>query len=120
MKLGARLVRVAFNNAVESAATDVAVVVPQTYALLPNAPNPFNPSTSIGFALPEASAVKLVIFDALGQTVRTLVDERRSAGRYTATWDGRNMRGSQVSSGVYFYRLEAGDYRQIRRMMLIK
>jgi hypothetical protein len=118
---GARLVRAAFNNTVESAATtDVAVVVPQTYALSPNAPNPFNPSTSISFALPEASAVKLVIFDALGQTVRTLVDERRSAGRYTATWDGRNAGGLQVSSGVYFYRLAAGDFRQMRRMMLIK
>jgi hypothetical protein len=82
---GARLVRAAFNNTVESAATanDVAVVVPQTYALHANMPNPFNPSTSISFALPEASAVKLVIFDALGQTVRTLVDERRSTGRYT-------------------------------------
>ncbi len=118
---GARLVWAAFNNTVESAATtDMVVVVPQAYTLLANAPNPFNPSTSIGFTLPEASAVKLVVFDALGQTVRTLVDERRSAGRYTATWNGRNAGGSQVSSGVYFYRLEAGDYRQIRRMMLIK
>jgi flagellar hook assembly protein FlgD len=83
-------------------------------------PNPFNPSTSISFALPEASAVKLVIFDALGQTVRTLVDERRSTGRYTATWDGRDGRGVQVSSGVYFYRLQAGAFSEVRRMMLIK
>ncbi len=118
---GARLVRAAFNNTVESAAmTDVAVVVPQTYALHANMPNPFNPSTQIGFDLPEAGVVELVVYDALGQTVRTLVSSSLSAGRHAIEWNGRDGRGAQVSSGVYFYRLQAGAFSEVRRMMLIK
>ena len=93
---------------------------PGAFALHENWPNPFNPETSIRFELAQGSAVQLAVFDALGQKVRTLVDGARAAGSYQVLWDGRNARGAQVSSGVYFYRLKAGDLTQMRRMLLLK
>jgi len=94
--------------------------MPQAYALLPNVPNPFNPSTQIRFDLPLSGWVELTVYDMLGQTVRTLVSSTLAAGNHQVEWDGRNASGVQVSSGVYFYRLQVGEYRQMRRMMLIK
>ncbi len=93
---------------------------PASFALYPNAPNPFNPETQIGFSLPTAGRVELVVYDMLGQRVRTLVSKSMSAGVHRAIWDGRDASGAQVSSGPYFYRLHAGDFVQTRRMMLLK
>ena len=96
-------------------------LLPRQYALFANFPNPFNPSTSIEYALPEAAEVKLVIYDALGQTVQTLVaSELQGAGYYRLTWDGRNHAGHSVSSGMYFYRLTTGNFQQTRKMILLK
>jgi hypothetical protein len=120
---GVQLVRAAFNDgAIEGvgSAFSPQFVVPTAFALLPNTPNPFNPETTLRFALPHEGVVELSIYDALGQQVRVLVDEVRAAGAYAAMWDGRDALGKQVSSGVYFYELRAGEYRQMRRMLLLK
>lgn len=94
--------------------------VPTTYALAQNYPNPFNPSTEISFGLPQASAVELAIYNVLGQNVRTLVNGKMEAGSHTVTWDGRDGSGSQVSSGVYFYRITANNYSATKKMLLLK
>ena len=78
------------------------------------------PSTTIRFELPQLVDVRLDVYDLLGQKVRTLVAGERSAGGHEAVWDGRDGSGQLVGNGVYFYRLRAGDYVQMRRMMLFK
>ncbi|MDZ7362985.1 MAG: T9SS type A sorting domain-containing protein [candidate division KSB1 bacterium] len=94
--------------------------VPSSFALKQNSPNPFNPSTTIKYELPQQVEVKLVIFDLMGRRVRTLVDQRQQSGRYAITWDGRNEQGEVVTSGVYLYQLHAGNFVQTRRMALVR
>ena len=94
--------------------------LPASFALSQNYPNPFNPSTSIKFAVPNKSHVNLEIYDILGRKVNTLVDSEFDAGYHTVIWDGRNSSGEQVSTGVYFYRLNAGDYSSSKKMTIIK
>lgn len=94
--------------------------VPERFALSPNYPNPFNPSTTIRFELPRAVPVNLTVYNLLGQRVRTLLDAEKAPGVYTAVWDGRDEFGKSVSTGVYFYRLQAGDFVQTRKMLLVK
>jgi hypothetical protein len=92
-----------------------------TYALRPNVPNPFNPETTIGFDLAQPQAVRLEIFDIKGRVVRTLLQGQQfPAGTHEATWDGRNNAGQITASGVYFYRLRAGNFVETRRMVLMK
>ncbi len=91
-----------------------------TYKLERNFPNPFNPETIISFNLPEASAVNLNVYNILGQMVRTLVDEELPAGAHSVMWDGKNGQGSEVASGVYFYRIKAGDFESTMRMTLLR
>ena len=88
--------------------------VPSAYLLYPNAPNPFNPRTSIAYDLPEAVQVSLTVYSGLGQKVATLVSGVREAGHCRVRWDG-----SGFASGVYLYRLEAGTFVETRRMVLI-
>jgi len=86
-----------------------------------NAPNPFNPSTTIRYAIPRASQVKVVIYDVTGRKVRTLVDEAKTGpARYEAIWNGQNDLGQVVASGVYVYRLQAGSFVEAKRMTLLK
>lgn len=82
-------------------------------------PSPFNPVTRIGFRIPDAVRIQLVVFDVSGKLVRQLVDDIRSAGYYRVTWDGHDDRRKPVPSGFYFYRLRAPGYQQIRRMILL-
>lgn len=93
---------------------------PESFTLNPNHPNPFNPETEISFVLPQAAHVKLEVYNILGRKVKTLIDEPRDAGYQAVVWDGTSSSGSYVSSGVYFYRLIAGDYVATRKMSLIK
>jgi flagellar hook assembly protein FlgD len=94
---------------------------PRTFQLSQNYPNPFNPETTIRFDLPIPSKVTLRIYNILGQEVVTLLNgENRPAGFYTARWNGRNGSGNQVASGVYFYRLEAGPFVMVKKMMLLR
>ncbi len=94
--------------------------IPVTYALSQNYPNPFNPTTAIEFSLPAESRVTLQIFDMLGREVRTLLSETRQGGVHRIEWDGRNNFGSSVASGVYIYRMSAGGFSDIKRMVLIR
>lgn len=103
----------AINEAAEAAA-------PESYALAQNFPNPFNPATEIRFAVPEVSHVVVKIFNTLGETVRTLVDEEFAAGTYTAHWNAQNDQGQKVPSGMYFYRLVTPNFTETKRMILAK
>jgi hypothetical protein len=88
---------------------------PVAFSLEQNYPNPFNPSTTISYALPKSSHVKVGVYDVLGREVATVLNEEKSAGAYTIQWDA-----TDVSSGVYLYRMKAGDFTAIRKMLLIK
>jgi 5-hydroxyisourate hydrolase-like protein (transthyretin family) len=89
--------------------------VPDAYSLSQNYPNPFNPTTEINFRLPEASDVRLEIFNIMGQKVATLVNRRLEAGEYSFVWDG-----SEVASGIYLYRFQADDFSATKKMVLMK
>ncbi|NIW43720.1 MAG: T9SS type A sorting domain-containing protein, partial [candidate division Zixibacteria bacterium] len=94
--------------------------LPTTFGLNPNYPNPFNPATTIKYQLPQSSDVKLVIYNVLGQKVRTLLATRMKAGYHDVVWDGRNDLGAQVASGIYIYRFKAGDFLKVQKMILMK
>jgi len=94
---------------------------PLPLALFQNYPNPFNPSTSIGFNLPSECQVTLEIYDSSGKLISRLLDrESKRAGKHTAEWKGLDNRGRAVSSGVYFYRLQAGKEAISKKMVLLK
>jgi len=93
---------------------------PRRFDLCQNTPNPFNPTTTIRFSLPEAGAVRLVIYSTNGQVVRTLVDGRAAAGTHTVRWDGRDDAGQLAASGVYLYRLTGKGGSLVRRMVLVR
>jgi flagellar hook assembly protein FlgD len=95
-------------------------VLPTTFDVAQNYPNPFNPTTTISYQIPQVSDVKLVIYNVLGQKVRTLVNDRLEAGYHSVVWDGRNELGQTVSSGVYIYRFEASDFTKTLKLMLLK
>jgi len=88
---------------------------PSSHQLFQNYPNPFNPSTVIKYHLSTAGNVRLTIFDVLGREVRTLLNEQKSAGFYQVNWNA-----SGVSSGVYFYRLQAGSFTETKKLVLLK
>ena len=94
---------------------------PAAFALASNYPNPFNPATTIKYSLPQAADVELMVYNVLGQPVRTLVAEHQSAGRYVVEWDATNDNGHSLSSGMYFYRLAAGgEFLETKKMLLLK
>ncbi|MBT4713830.1 MAG: T9SS type A sorting domain-containing protein [Candidatus Marinimicrobia bacterium] len=94
--------------------------LPDHFMLEQNYPNPFNPTTTISYALPEQAGVKLTVFDILGQEVIKLRDETKSPGNYRVQWNGIDDQGNQVSTGVYFCRLEAGSFSQTIKMVLLR
>ncbi|MBU8920688.1 MAG: T9SS type A sorting domain-containing protein [Bacteroidales bacterium] len=95
-------------------------VLPEQYALEQNYPNPFNPNTEIKYSLPEGGRVLIEIFDVSGRRIVVLVDEYQEAGFRSIDWDGRSSDGSRVSSGIYFYRMIAGDWSSRRKMVLLR
>jgi hypothetical protein len=94
--------------------------LPDVFSLQQNYPNPFNPTTEIAFSLPEAADTRLVIYNIYGQQVASLLETQLPAGDHTVQWDGRNSSHQDVASGVYFYRLEAGSFRDTKKMMMVK
>ena len=94
--------------------------VPLTFNVHQNFPNPFNPSTRIAYELPENSAVEIVIFNNLGQRVKTLLNGQQEAGRQQVVWDGTDDAGIAVGSGIYFYRISAETNQMTRKMMLLR
>lgn len=103
------------NQELEPELRNETVELPTTFALAQNYPNPFNPSTVIEYALPTDSRVILKVYDALGQEVATLVDEFQPAGYRSVVWNGKNL-----ATGVYFYRIKAGDFSDVKRMVILK
>jgi len=93
---------------------------PAGYRLSQNRPNPFNPHTSIRYLLPVSERVVLSVYNVQGQLVRTLVNAFQSAGTYTVTWDGRDGAGRNLANGTYMYRMIAGEYRSVRKSLLLK
>ena len=105
------------------AATAVAeetAAIPQDFALDPNYPNPFNPTTTIRFSLPQAGEAELSLYNLLGQRVATLVKGAQEAGVHTLFWDGRDGQGRELASGVYLYRLQAGVQVETRKLLLLR
>ncbi len=101
--------------------------LPQDFSLGQNFPNPFNPTTTIPFKVKSLEFgvgrpiyTTLIIYNILGQEVRTLVDENLNSGIYQVIWDAKNDRGEKVPSGVYFYRLKSGDVSEVRKMVLLR
>jgi uncharacterized repeat protein (TIGR01451 family) len=94
--------------------------IPSTVTLGSNYPNPFNPETDISFSLPEKTQVSLVIYNVLGEKVKTLLSAEMDVGIHTIHWDGKDEDGNKVASGIYFYRLKADDFVKTKRMILMK
>lgn len=90
-------------------------ILPNTYALSQNYPNPFNASTVIKYTVPELAWVTLEVYNSLGQRVTTLIDENKPAGYHSVNWDA-----NYLASGIYFYRMTAGNFRESRKMVLVK
>ncbi len=112
-------VRVVF-DAPTNVAEQPGVQAPRAFMLSQNYPNPFNPSTVIRFELPQAGRAQLAVYNILGHRVRTLVDGVQAAGEQRVTWDGRDDDGAAVTSGIYFYRLEANGLTQTRKLTLMR
>ena len=94
--------------------------VPPNYSLDQNFPNPFNPSTTISFTLPEESAVSISIYDLVGRKVNELTTSSQLAGSHSIQWNGTDQQGNLVPAGIYFYQLKAGDFIQTKKMVLMK
>jgi hypothetical protein len=107
-----------------TAVEEAAGKVPSSFALEANYPNPFNPETTIEYAIPLQASVRahvtLRIYNLQGQLVRTLVDEQKSPGYYHIVWDGSNDAGARVSSGVYLYTITAGNFKATKKMAMLK
>jgi photosystem II stability/assembly factor-like uncharacterized protein len=104
---------------------DTELIMPKDFTLKQNYPNPFNPATTIEFSLPAVSDVKISIYNLLGQEVVTLLNEQRSAGSHSVIWNARDSFGKKLSSGIYFYKLNAtgadgSDFVDIKKMVLLK
>ena len=100
--------------------SDHATQIPKAFALYQNYPNPFNPTTNIKYQLPERAQIFLGVYNVLGQLVRTLIDEKQMARKYSVRWDGKDYKGRFVSSGLYFYTIRTKDFVKSRKMILIR
>ncbi|MCX6144903.1 MAG: carboxypeptidase regulatory-like domain-containing protein [Ignavibacteriales bacterium] len=117
--MGASGINFSLTNVVTSVEENLPLV-PTGYVLEQNYPNPFNPTTQILFSLPNSERVTLTIYNLIGQKIAELVNEVMSAGSHVVTWNGRDSRGMQLPSGVYFYRLESPGFTAARRMLMLK
>ncbi|NND72247.1 MAG: T9SS type A sorting domain-containing protein [Rhodothermales bacterium] len=113
--------RIVSTNGFNTAVEDTRIVLPQDYKLFDNYPNPFNPTTTIGFDLPLDKQISVSVYDISGRLVKTLVNnELFPKGVHEVTWDGRSASGASVASGTYLYTLEYGNFRQSKTMTLVK
>lgn len=107
-------------NPVKLTLSERSLEIPTEFNLSQNYPNPFNPSTTIEFGLPESKMVRVEVFNSIGQRVKTLLANTLNAGYHSVTWDGTDDFGSTVSSGLYLYRINAGNFSRTRKMMFLK
>jgi hypothetical protein len=112
--------RTSQNSALAVEAKGAEDAVPTTFDLSQNYPNPFNPSTVLQYQVPAASQVEIDVYNILGEKITTLVNDVKAAGYYSITWNGTGMNGQTVATGVYIYRMRAGDFVNTKRMLLIK
>jgi hypothetical protein len=94
--------------------------MPGSYYLLQNYPNPFNPITTLHYDLPENSFVNITIYDMLGRKIKTLINETQDASYRSIIWDATDNNGEPVSAGIYLYQIQAGEYMQTKKMVLLK
>jgi hypothetical protein len=94
--------------------------IPEVFALHQNYPNPFNPITTLRYDLPENSLVNIIIYDLLGRQVKSLINQTQEAGFKSVLWNATNDYGKPVSAGVYLYQIQAGDFIQTKKMVLLK
>lgn len=99
---------------------EAALPLPEQFSVSRNYPNPFNPETTVHYELPEDGVVSVRVFDLMGREVKMLADGYMTAGRYDAKWDGTNHFGNAVSSGMYFVRVQAGEFSAVRKMTLMR
>jgi hypothetical protein len=95
-------------------------IEPKQYKLNQNYPNPFNPTTTISYSLAHSSHVEIKVYNILGHEIRTLINEFKENGQYSVQWNGKNSSGKNVSSGIYFYTIRAGDFSQLKKMLLVR
>jgi len=114
------ILRDSYGNVWNSSVRVLTSSLPLQNALFGNYPNPFNPTTTIKYSLKENSKTSLVIYNSLGQKIKTLVDAPQASGLHTLIWNGKNDRGQQVASGMYFIKLSAGKFLQTKRMMMLE
>ncbi|SVB07055.1 uncharacterized protein METZ01_LOCUS159909, partial [marine metagenome] len=100
--------------------TDQQSLLPEAFALHQNYPNPFNPTTQIRYDLPENSYVNINIYDLMGKRVKLLVNSKQDAGYRSIHWNATNEFGQPVSAGMYIYTIQTGQFRQTRKMVLLK
>ena len=96
------------------------VIIPLSFRLLQNYPNPFNPITTVRYELPEDSFVDVTVYDMLGNVVNNLINTNQSSGYKSIQWDATNNQGEPVSAGVYLYKIQAGDFIDTKKMILLK
>lgn len=96
------------------------LLIPDVFSVKQNYPNPFNPTTVISYTLPSGEDVSVIIYNNLGQEIRTLIAAGQQAGTHSVTWDGRTNSGAAVSNGSYFYMVKAGKFKSVKKMILVK
>ena len=109
-----------FSTTIVTSVKELEVNLPGKFELSQNYPNPFNPSTKFRYALPEGRNVKVVVYDLNGRRIAELVNNYQNAGTYEVTWNGKNDNGVHVASGTYIYRIDAGNFNQVQKMILLK
>jgi hypothetical protein len=100
--------------------TDQQSLLPEAYALHQNYPNPFNPTTQIRYDLPEESYVNINIYDLMGRKIKSLINTHQESGYRLIHWNATSDLGQPVSAGMYIYTIQAGEFRQTRKMVLLK
>ena len=96
------------------------LLVPEVFAVHQNYTNPFNPTTTINYDIPESQLVSIMIYDIMGRVIKSLVNEYQELGFKTVRWDATDNFGRAVSAGMYVYTIQAGDFRRVKKMVLLK
>lgn len=107
-------------NSLDLSVVDKGAVLSKDYTLNQNYPNPFNPTTTIHYTLPKESVVNITIYDMLGRNVHEFISHKQFAGNHSVQWSGTDRNGTPVSAGIYLYQLQAGDFVQTKKMLLLK